>query len=148
MVRRLDAVDFWFQTEDLARPENRVTVDDEGSIRLHFVTDTNRASHDRLIEKLERLLNSLGCKDQMVPFPEHRGGTKPIAGVVHQCGTVRFGHDPATSALDVDGKMHELDYLYVVDASFFPSSGAINPTLTIIANALRIAGHLRDRLAR
>jgi choline dehydrogenase-like flavoprotein len=140
-------VDFWFQTEDLARPENRVTVDDDGTVRLHFVTETNLKSHDRLIDSFKSLLNTLGCRDEMVPFPEYRGGTKPIAGVAHQCGTVRFGHDPDTSALDIDCKMHQLDNLYVVDSSFFPSSGAVNPTLTIIANALRVADHLKDRLA-
>jgi choline dehydrogenase-like flavoprotein len=139
-------VDFWFQTEDLARPENRVTVDDDGTIRLSFETETNLESHLRLIDKFKSLLNSVGCKDDMVPFPEYAGGTKPIAGVAHQCGTVRFGHDPATSALDLNCKMHELDNLYVVDSSFFPSSGAINPTLTIIANALRVADHLKERL--
>jgi choline dehydrogenase-like flavoprotein len=70
----------------------------------------------------------------------------PLAGVAHQCGTVRFGQDSRTSALDVNCKAHDLDNLYVVDGSFFPSSGAVNPALTIAANALRVGEHLRERL--
>ncbi len=70
----------------------------------------------------------------------------PLAGVAHQCGTVRFGRDPLTSVLDINCKAHDLDNLYVVDGSFFPSSGAVNPALTIAANALRVGDHLRERL--
>jgi choline dehydrogenase-like flavoprotein len=70
----------------------------------------------------------------------------PLAGVAHQNGTVRFGHDPRSSALDVNCRAHEVDNLYVVDASFFPSSAAVNPALTIMANALRVADHLKTRL--
>ena len=70
----------------------------------------------------------------------------PIAGVAHQCGTVRFGTDRSTSALDTDCKAHDVDNLYVVDTSFFPSSGAVNPALTAMANALRVGDHLIDRL--
>jgi choline dehydrogenase-like flavoprotein len=70
----------------------------------------------------------------------------PLAGVAHQCGTVRFGDDPASSALDVNCKAHELDNLYVVDTSFFPSSSAVNPALTAMANSLRVGDHLLERL--
>jgi choline dehydrogenase-like flavoprotein len=70
----------------------------------------------------------------------------PLRGVTHQCGTVRFGHDPKTSVLDVNCRAHDVDNLYVVDGSFFVSSAAMNPALTIIANALRVADHLRQRL--
>ncbi|MGH7452913.1 MAG: GMC family oxidoreductase, partial [bacterium] len=70
----------------------------------------------------------------------------PLAGVAHQNGTIRFGNDPKTSALDANCKAHEVDNLYVVDASFFPSSGAVNPALTIIANALRVGDHLLQRM--
>ena len=62
-------------------------------------------------------------------------------------GTCRFGTDPATSVLDVNCKAHELDNLYVVDTSFFPSIGAVNPALTAMANALRVGEHLRSRMA-
>jgi choline dehydrogenase-like flavoprotein len=74
------------------------------------------------------------------------GKNIPIGGTAHQAGTARFGTDPASSVLDLNCKAHELDNLYVTDASFFPSIGAVNPTLTIIANALRVADHLRERL--
>ncbi|HEX5782154.1 MAG TPA: GMC oxidoreductase, partial [Solirubrobacteraceae bacterium] len=70
----------------------------------------------------------------------------PLAGVAHQCGTVRFGEDPASSVLDVDCRAHEVDNLYVVDTSFFPSSSAVNPALTAMANALRVGDHLLERL--
>src|SRR5215475_929054 len=70
----------------------------------------------------------------------------PLAGVAHQNGTIRFGNNPSTSALDRDCKAHELDNLYVVDGGFFPSSGAVNPALTIMANALRVGDHLLDQL--
>jgi choline dehydrogenase-like flavoprotein len=70
----------------------------------------------------------------------------PIAGVAHQAGTCRFGTDPAASVLDLNCKAHELDNLYVVDASFFPSIGAVNPALTVMANAMRVGDHLLERL--
>jgi choline dehydrogenase-like flavoprotein len=70
----------------------------------------------------------------------------PIGGTAHQAGTARFGEDPATSVLDLDCRAHELDNLYVTDASFFPSIGAVNPTLTIVANALRVADRIAERL--
>ena len=70
----------------------------------------------------------------------------PLAGVAHQNGTIRFGIDLRTSALDVNCKAHDADNLYVVDARFFPSSGAVHPALTIMANALRVGDHLRERL--
>jgi choline dehydrogenase-like flavoprotein len=70
----------------------------------------------------------------------------PLAGVAHQNGTIRFGRDPRTSALDATCRAHGVENLYVVDGSFFPSSGAVNPALTIMANALRVGDHLIERL--
>ena len=70
----------------------------------------------------------------------------PVAGCAHQAGTARFGDDPATSVLDRDCRAHEVDNLYVVDTSFFPSIGAVNPALTVMANALRVGDHLLARL--
>ena len=86
------------------------------------------------------------CHEGLLARNLYLGQRIPLAGVAHQNGTIRFGHDPATSALDVNCKAHELDNLYVVDASFFPSSGAVNPALTIMANALRVGDHLKARL--
>jgi choline dehydrogenase-like flavoprotein len=139
------AVDFWLTSEDLPHPENRVTVDRNGRIQVAY-TDRNTEGHKRLIAKLRGLLTQLGCHPTLIPNQLIRDGRIPLAGVAHQCGTVRFGDDPATSALDVDCKAHDLDNLYVVDTSFFPSSSAVNPALTAMANALRVGDHLIDRL--
>jgi choline dehydrogenase-like flavoprotein len=139
------SVDFWLTSEDLPSPDNRVTVGRDGQIRLSY-TDNNTEGHKRLLRKLTSLLGSLGCHEHLIPHELVRGQRIPIAGVAHQCGTVRFGTDPATSALDTDCRAHEVDNLYVVDTSFFPSSGAVNPALTAMANALRVGDHLIDRL--
>jgi choline dehydrogenase-like flavoprotein len=88
------------------------------------------------------------CRNQVQENRHYWGGRLGLSGVAHQNGTVRFGTDPATSALDLNCKLHELDNLYVVDSSFFASSTAVNPTLTIIANSLRVADHLAERLDR
>jgi choline dehydrogenase-like flavoprotein len=139
------AIDFWLTSEDLPHPENRVTVDREGRIHVAY-TDWNTEGHRRLIAKLKELLPLLGCHQTLVPHQLIRDARIPLAGVAHQCGTVRFGHDPRSSALDVDCKAHDLDNLYVVDTSFFPSSSAVNPALTAMANALRVGDHLIERL--
>jgi choline dehydrogenase-like flavoprotein len=86
------------------------------------------------------------CHEGLFARNLYVGQRIPLAGVAHQNGTIRFGHDPATSALDVHCKAHDLDNLYVVDGSIFPSSAAVNPALTIMANALRVGAHLRERL--
>jgi choline dehydrogenase-like flavoprotein len=139
------ALDFWLTSEDLPLRENRVTLAGE-TLRISY-TPTNQASHKRLIAKLRSLLRHIGCEaGTLIPREAYFSKRIDVAGTGHQNGTIRFGHDPATSALNVDCRSHEVDNLYVVDASFFPSSSAVNPTLTIIANALRVAEHLRGRL--
>jgi choline dehydrogenase-like flavoprotein len=92
------------------------------------------------------MLTEIGCHDQLVHRSLYLGKDIPIGGTAHQAGTVRFGRDPKTSALDVNCKAHDLDNLYVVDASFFVSIAAVNPSLTIMANALRVGDHLLERL--
>ena len=82
----------------------------------------------------------------LVPRNLFVGNRIPLAGVAHQNGTVRFGRDPKTSALDASCRAHDVDNLYVVDGSFFPSSGAVNPALTIMANAIRVGDHILERL--
>jgi choline dehydrogenase-like flavoprotein len=139
------AIDFWLTTEDLPDPDNRVTVDRDGRIHLRKV-DHNTEPHRRLLGKLKGLLGAMGCSDRLIPRWSVLDERIPLAGVAHQCGTARFGTDPATSVLDVDCKAHELDNLYVVDTSFFPSSSAVNPALTAMANALRVGDHLLGRL--
>jgi choline dehydrogenase-like flavoprotein len=139
------AVDFWLTTEDLPNPENRVTLDRSGRVHVHY-TNRNTEGHRRLLAKLKDLLVHLDMREHLIPNQIVRDERIPIAGVAHQCGTVRFGTDPATSALDVNCKAHDLDNLYVVDTSFFPSSSAVNPALTAMANALRVGDHLLERL--
>jgi choline dehydrogenase-like flavoprotein len=139
------SLDFWLTTEDLPQPGNRVELTDDGRIRLSY-TPSNLEAHDRLIGRFRSLLDAMRCEDQVIDRATYLGGRLGISGVAHQNGTARFGTDPATTALDVHCKMHDLDNLYVVDSSFFVSSNAVNPTLTIIANALRVADHLTKRL--
>jgi choline dehydrogenase-like flavoprotein len=140
------AVDFWLTTEDLPVPENRVTVDKDGNVHLAYKS-TNDREADRLYDELKKMLNRIGLAQHHVlakNFYMHMDVS--TAGVAHQAGTCRFGADPATSVLDENCKAHELDNLYVVDTSFFPSIGAVNPALTAMANALRVGAHLTDRL--
>lgn len=139
------SLDFWLTSEDLPDPDNRVTLDRNGNIVLSY-RPNNEEGHKRLTAKLKKLVNDCGCHS-LVPRNVFVGQRIPLAGVAHQNGTVRFGDDPATSALDRNCRAHEVDNLYVVDASFFPSSGAVNPALTIMANALRVADHLKERLS-
>lgn len=139
------SLDFWMTSEDLPDPNNRVTVDRDGRIHLSYQVN-NLEGHRRLQAKLKGMLNEIGCEDHLLPTSVYVGRRLPIANVAHQNGTIRFGHDPKTSALDVNCKAHDLENLYVVDASFFCSSSAVNPSLTIIANALRVGDHLRERL--
>jgi choline dehydrogenase-like flavoprotein len=139
------AIDFWLTTEDLPHARNRVTVDRQGAIHLSK-TYHNAEAHRRLLAQLKALMGPLGCHDAAVPGWSILDQRIPLAGVAHQCGTARFGTDPQTSVLDTDCKAHELDNLYVVDTSFFPSSSAVNPALTAMANALRVGDHLAERL--
>jgi choline dehydrogenase-like flavoprotein len=140
------AVDFWLSTEDLAMPNNRVTLERDGSIRLSY-TLNNQVPKRMLYEKLKSMLNHLGMHpNHLIPRNLYMKNEIDVGGVAHQAGTVRFGKDPKTSVLDTDCKAHELDNLYVVDTSFFPSIGAVNPALTAMANAIRVGDHLLERL--
>ena len=139
------AVDFWLTTEDLPKPENRVTLDTDGKVRLAYHS-TNDDEADRLYHELKEILNHVGLAQHHVLDKNfYMDMNIPVAGCAHQAGTARFGSDPATSVLDEHCKTHELDNLYVVDTSFFPSIGAVNPALTAIANAIRVGEHLLDR---
>jgi choline dehydrogenase-like flavoprotein len=140
------AVDFWLSTEDLPRPENRVTLGEGGAIKLSY-TYSNEEPKKQLYGKLKSLLGKVGMHERhLLPHDAYLKNEIPVAGVAHQAGTCRFGVDPASSVLDVNCKAHELDNLYVVDTSFFPSIGAVNPALTAMANALRVGDHLLERL--
>ncbi len=139
------ALDFWLSSEDIPLPENRIMLAADGKVSLHE-TETNMEAHRRLRKKLEAAMTKLGAHEKLLDSRLYFGKDIVLSGTAHQAGTVRFGTDPRASVLDVNCKAHDLDNLYVTDAGFFPSIGAVNPTLTIIANALRVADHLRDRL--
>jgi choline dehydrogenase-like flavoprotein len=140
------AVDFWLSTEDLPLPENRVTLRDDGNIALAY-TPTNDVPKKRLLHELKSLLGHIGMHDEhLLPRHAYLKNDIPVAGCAHQAGTCRFGRDPASSVLDVDCRAHELDNLYVVDTSFFPSIGAVNPALTAMANAVRVSERMLERL--
>jgi choline dehydrogenase-like flavoprotein len=139
------AIDFWLTTEDLPHPDNRVTVDRNGDIHL-AKTYYNLEPHKKLLGKLKDLLGPMKCHATVIPRWSVLDQQIPLAGIAHNCGTVRFGTDPTESVLDVNCKAHDLDNLYVVDTSFFPSSSAVNPALTAMANALRVGDHLIERL--
>ncbi len=128
------SVDWWIMSEDLPDPNNRVTVDSDGKIRVSY-TPNNLKSHGELVSHWTGLMKSLG-------YPIVITQKMDITVAMHQCGTARFGNDPATSVLDSNCKTWDLDNLYVVDASFLPSSTAVNPSLTIVAQAVKTAEHL------
>jgi choline dehydrogenase-like flavoprotein len=138
------AFDIWFSrsvewlamTEDLPSPDNRVTVTEDGRTRLRW-EPRNTSAHDELVELTGRLLRDVGCW-HVVPV------SLGVTNTTHQCGTAAFGTDPLRSVLDPWCRAHDVGNLFVVDASFFPSSAAVNPALTIAAQALRAADHIRD----
>ncbi len=140
------AVDFWLTTEDLPKPDNRVTLDADANVHLAYAS-TNDDEAARLYQELKKILNHVGMAQHHVLDKNfYMDMSIPVAGCAHQAGTCRFGPDPATSVLDTNCKAHELDNLYVVDTSFFPSIGAVNPGLTAMANALRVGAHLLGRI--
>ena len=139
------AIDFWMTSEDLPDPENRVMIDSNGNIQLHY-KENNLEGHKRLQKKLKWILEHVGCEKHLLPNNIYLGKKIPLAGTAHQCGTIRFGNDPKTSALDTWCRSHEVSNLFVVDGSFFPSSSAVNPSLTINAMALRVGDYLLNEI--
>jgi choline dehydrogenase-like flavoprotein len=127
-------VDWLVMSEDLPREGNRVTLEPNGRIRLHYEPN-NIASHHQLVTQMRRILRRLGFWIVMAHSHQDRNTT-------HQCGTLCFGTDPTSSVLDPYCRAHDIENLFVVDASFFPSSAAVNPGLTIVAQALRVADHI------
>lgn len=136
-------IDFFLTAEDLPDPSNRISLRADGAIRVAY-TPNNTEAYDRLQTKLESMLGEVERRRGR-RGPVFLASRLGIAGVSHQNGTLRFGRDSASSVLDVNCKAHDLDNLYVVDGSFFPSSSAVNPSLTIMANALRVGDHLLER---
>lgn len=137
-------IDFFITAEDLPEPSNRVTLRDDGTIRVSYRAN-NTAAYDGLQRCLEALM-TVAERRHGRPDPVFLASRLGSSGVSHQNGTCRFGPDPGTSVLDLNCRAHDVDNLYIVDGSFFPSSGAVNPSLTIAANALRVGDHLAQRL--
>jgi choline dehydrogenase-like flavoprotein len=128
-------VDWLVMSEDLPSVDNRVTLD-RGRIRLHYQPNNMRA-HLMLVAETMRILRRLG----FWLVVKHSHGRR---NTTHQCGTLCFGTDPSTSVLDPYCRTHDVPNLFVVDASFFPSSAAVNPGLTIAAQAIRVADHIKE----
>ncbi len=147
------SVDWWLTTEDVPNPVNQVRLARGGRIVVDY-TENNTASFERLMSRWKEVLHRIGCGCHVLPNGRYfNAGTVTtfgqklgLSGLGHQVGTARFGEDPSASVLDLNCRVHDLDNLYVVDGSFFVSSAAVNPTLTLIANAIRVADHLKDRL--
>ncbi|NES68029.1 MAG: GMC family oxidoreductase, partial [Okeania sp. SIO2D1] len=143
----LRSIGWWLHSEIVPDPNNRVEV--KGDKLFFHYTPNNWEAHDRLVHRWMDVLklvdkevgNSVLKRGSIYPR-----GEVPIEVVANQCGTCRFGEDPKTSVLDINCRTHDVDNLYVVDSSFFPSSSAVTPALTIIANALRVGEHLQERL--
>jgi choline dehydrogenase-like flavoprotein len=133
------STDWWFMTEDLPDPNNRISWE-KGTVKISY-TENNRSSFDRFKSRWVEILKKIDACDHIAV--DIKVG---INNVAHQCGTCRFGTDPKTSVLDINCRSHDVDNLYVVDSSFFPSSAALNPTHTLLANALRVGDHLLARL--
>ena len=140
------AVDFWLSTEDLPMPENRVTVDKDAKLTLSYHSTNDTPAND-LQKQLHSMLGKLHMEpDHLFHRFAYMKNDIPLAGVAHQAGTARMGEDAASSVVNRDCRAHEVDNLYVVDTSVFPSIGAVNPGLTTMANSIRVGDHLLERM--
>ncbi|MEO1183076.1 MAG: GMC family oxidoreductase, partial [Cyanobacteria bacterium J06636_28] len=138
------SIGWWIQTEDLPDPNNRVRVENN---KLYIdYTPNNLEAHDRLIYRWTDILKTIEKELGGFQRGTHPRGEVPIQVMANQCGTCRFGNDRTTSVLDPNCRSHDVDNLYVVDSSFFPSNAGVSPALTVIANALRVGEHLIERL--
>ncbi|HTQ04188.1 MAG TPA: GMC family oxidoreductase [Polyangiaceae bacterium] len=131
--------DFWLTSEDLPSADNRVTLEQNGQIRLSY-TPNNLGAHERLVGKVK------GMVSRLLPLGLKLDKRIPLAATAHQCGTVRMGDDARASAVNAECRAHEVENLFVADASVFPSAAAVNPALTIMANALRVSEHVARAL--
>ena len=140
------SVDFWLTSEDIPLADSRITLRRDGTIKLALQPGNNTEGLTRLRRTFQEMLSKLGMVDMLSVRSLYLHKSFDAAATAHQSGTARFGTDPATSVLDLHCKAHDLDNLYVVDGAFMPSIGAMNPTLTIIANALRVGDHIAGRI--
>lgn len=137
-------VDWWLTGEDAPESGNRVRVKN-GKVVLDY-RPNNMAAFKRLIKRWVKTVREVDNEGSVLPVSWYFSKILPVGAIAHQVGTCRFGTDPAASVLDLNCKAHDVDNLYVVDGSFFPSSAAVNPSLTIMANAMRVGDHLIERL--
>jgi len=140
------SIDFWLSSEDIPLAESRITLRPDGTVKLALQPGNNTEGLSRLRRTFQGMLGQLGTVETTFVRSLYLHKAFDVAATAHQAGTVRFGTDPATSVLDVHCRTHDLDNLYVVDGSFMPSVGAVNPTLTIIANALHVGDHIAERI--
>ncbi len=139
------SIPWWAMTEVLPDPKNRVEIKD-GKLYVHFAVN-NAEAHDRLVYRWLDVLKAVEKESSLFSRSGmHPRGEVPLSVMANQCGTCRMGTDPTTSVVDINCRAHELDNLYVVDSSFFPSSSSVGPALTVMANALRVGEHLLGRM--
>lgn len=138
------SIDWWLMSEDLPDPNNRVRVTGE-QIQLEY-SDNNTEAFERLTNRWTEILKTIHYGEMMMKCSSYFQNKLPLQGLAHQAGTCRFGEDPTTSVLNLNCRTHDVDNLYVVNGSFFPSMAAVNPSLTIMANALRVGDHLIERM--
>ena len=138
------SIDWWLTGEDLPDADNRVQYINGGT-HLNY-KENNTEGFDRLVSKWKHIVSKIDNGSSFLPHDMFIPKRIPLAGIAHQVGTLRFGRDPGSSVLDINCKAHDIDNLYVVDGSFFPSIGAVNPSLTIMANALRVGEHITERM--
>jgi choline dehydrogenase-like flavoprotein len=140
------SIDFWLSSEDIPLADSRVTLRRDGAIRLALQPGNNTDGLTRLRVTFQDMLSKLGMVNTTFVRSLYLHKAFDHAATAHQAGTARFGTDPGASVLDLHCRAHDLDNLYVVDGSFMPSIGAVNPTLTIVANALRVGDHIAERI--
>lgn len=138
------SLDFWLQSEDLPDPNNGVMLNGNNQIVFHY-SRNNVEAHDRLTARLKSLLSYIGCHERLIPVDYYLGTQFPF-NLAHQMGTMKLGTDPRSSVLDIYCRPHDLENVFVTDGSFFVSSGAVNPTLTIIAQTLRVADFIKRQV--
>ena len=136
---------FLVLSEDLSLLENRIRWDGK-QIHLEY-TYNNLEGHKRLVKKMDNALDNFADEKHKIWDHHYQvSSLLPIYGTAHQCGTARMGDDPETSVVNKDCRAHEVSNLFITDTSVFCSSAAVNPTLTLVANALRVSEVIRERL--
>jgi choline dehydrogenase-like flavoprotein len=139
------SLDFWLQTEDLPDPSNRVSYNSNGQAEFHYHSN-DLESERQLRQRLQDLLEAIGCHDRPCTVNHYLGSHMNVP-LGHEMGTMKMGNDPSSSVLDPLCRVHDLDNVYVTDGSLMVSAGAVNPTLTIVAQTLRVADSIkRERL--